>query len=343
MLLMKKWLSAVLVFTLLVGTISALTPQKVEAASSKLIALTFDDGCSSYTEELLDGLARYGAKATFFVVGNYGAAAHKDLLERMVREGHQIANHTANHVVPFSGLSITGMRNELDPVNDLLYDVMGGEYQTWVRIPGGDDSSAVRQTVESPIAYWSIDCQDWQVDDANYVYNALMSQAFDGCLALEKINIPKTTFRIGAHAFRNCQQLESIVLTPDIHRIEEGAFMDCKMLLELELPQSLLILSKNAFAHCISLRKITFNPSLKEIGESAFAQCRSLKELTFSDSLQVIGDYAFMECKNLKKLSFPATIKKIGAGAFQDCESLRQPLFPPEIELGKNAFKGTRK
>ena len=180
--LLKKSLSVVLVFTLLLGTVSLLAPQRVEAAGSKLIALTFDDGCSAYTEELLDGLARYGAKATFFVVGNYGAAAHKDLLERMVREGHQIANHTANHVVPFSGLSITGMRNELDPVNDLLYDVMGGEYQTWVRIPGGDDSSAVRQTVGSPIAYWSIDCQDWQVDDANYVYNALMSQAFDGCL-----------------------------------------------------------------------------------------------------------------------------------------------------------------
>ena len=36
------------------------------------------------------------------------------------------------------------------------------------------------------------------------------------------------------------------------------------------------------------------------------------------------------------------SIQRIGNGAFQDCESLKQPLFPPTVEIGKNAFKGTR-
>ncbi|MEE0860845.1 MAG: leucine-rich repeat protein, partial [Paludibacteraceae bacterium] len=62
-----------------------------------------------------------------------------------------------------------------------------------------------------------------------------------------------------------------------------------------------------------------------------------------NDSIQVIGDEAFAECKNLRKVSFPITIKRIGVSAFQNCESLKQPLFPPEIQIGKNAFKGTRK
>lgn len=171
---------------------------------------------------------------------------------------------------------------------------------------------------------------------------AVGDEAFDGCLALEKINIPKSTFRIGARAFRNCQQLRGIDLVDHIHMLEEGAFTECKMLEEITLPQSLKLLHKNAFAQCINLRRVTFNKDLKEIGEGAFSQCRSIRELTFGDSLQVIGNEAFMACKNLRKISFPITVKRIGDRAFQDCESLKQPLFPENIEIGKNAFKGTR-
>jgi peptidoglycan/xylan/chitin deacetylase (PgdA/CDA1 family) len=63
---------------------------------TKTLALTFDDGPSSFTPELLDILAEHNIKATFFVVGtrarNNGAT-----LARMAREGHVIANHSYNH------------------------------------------------------------------------------------------------------------------------------------------------------------------------------------------------------------------------------------------------------
>ncbi|MCY3568645.1 MAG: polysaccharide deacetylase family protein [Chloroflexi bacterium] len=59
--------------------------------------LTFDDGPHpSYTPQILDVLARYQAKATFFVVGS-SAAAYPELIERIVREGHTLANHTWDH------------------------------------------------------------------------------------------------------------------------------------------------------------------------------------------------------------------------------------------------------
>ncbi|KAK7214095.1 hypothetical protein V2G26_021273 [Clonostachys chloroleuca] len=69
------------------------------------IALTFDDGPWNYTEDLLDLLAEYDAKATFFVVGrNAGKGAINDpstpwpaLIRRMVDDGHQIASHTWAH------------------------------------------------------------------------------------------------------------------------------------------------------------------------------------------------------------------------------------------------------
>src|SRR6185436_712232 len=54
------------------------------------LALTFDDGPSAYTGPMLDELARYNIKATFFVLGSR-ASHHPELLERMAREGHVIA------------------------------------------------------------------------------------------------------------------------------------------------------------------------------------------------------------------------------------------------------------
>ena len=61
------------------------------------VALTFDDGPDpDSTPRFLELLADHGAKATFFMVGDR-AAAHRDLVERVVSEGHCIANHTWDH------------------------------------------------------------------------------------------------------------------------------------------------------------------------------------------------------------------------------------------------------
>lgn len=60
-------------------------------------ALTFDDGPHAHTPEILDILAAWGARATFFVVGRNITADTYPLLQRMVREGHALANHTYSH------------------------------------------------------------------------------------------------------------------------------------------------------------------------------------------------------------------------------------------------------
>jgi len=61
------------------------------------LALTFDDGPDpAFTPAVLDVLARFGATATFFVVGR-NALAHPHLVARAVAEGHVIANHTHDH------------------------------------------------------------------------------------------------------------------------------------------------------------------------------------------------------------------------------------------------------
>jgi peptidoglycan-N-acetylglucosamine deacetylase len=63
---------------------------------TRTLALTFDDGPSAHTHELLDMLARNNIRATFFVVGSR-VRYHPDVMERMASEGHVIANHSYTH------------------------------------------------------------------------------------------------------------------------------------------------------------------------------------------------------------------------------------------------------
>ena len=66
-------------------------------ADKRLLALTFDDGPDPrYTPQILDILARRGAKATFFVIGK-NAIAYPELVKRMFDEGHDVGNHTYSH------------------------------------------------------------------------------------------------------------------------------------------------------------------------------------------------------------------------------------------------------
>jgi len=69
------------------------------------VALTYDDGPYIFTADLLDILAEYNAKATFFITGNNMGKGEIDnettgypqIIKRMHKEGHQIASHTWTH------------------------------------------------------------------------------------------------------------------------------------------------------------------------------------------------------------------------------------------------------
>ena len=63
------------------------------ATADSVVAFTFDDGPQpGNTDAVLDALAAHGARATFFLIGER-AVAHPDLVQRMVDDGHELANH----------------------------------------------------------------------------------------------------------------------------------------------------------------------------------------------------------------------------------------------------------
>ena len=64
--------------------------------NERAIYLTFDDGPSIYTNDILDILDRYQVKATFFVVGREGTDA-EEALQRIVEDGHTLGMHSYSH------------------------------------------------------------------------------------------------------------------------------------------------------------------------------------------------------------------------------------------------------
>jgi peptidoglycan/xylan/chitin deacetylase (PgdA/CDA1 family) len=88
-----------------------------------LVALSFDDGPSSWTEQILDLLAAAGARATFFVCG-VAIEGREDTLRRCVAEGHEVANHTHTHP-PLRELDRAAIIAELDAASAAIESVVG--------------------------------------------------------------------------------------------------------------------------------------------------------------------------------------------------------------------------
>lgn len=69
-----------------------------KSRKDKILYLTFDDGpIPEITPWILDTLAKYNAKATFFCVGE-NIKKYPEIFERIINEGHQVGNHTYNHL-----------------------------------------------------------------------------------------------------------------------------------------------------------------------------------------------------------------------------------------------------
>lgn len=148
---------------------------------TKLIAMTFDDGPSKYTVDLLNGLKDRDAKATFFIAGNR-AGSNMSTIERMVAEGHQIGNHSYSHA-DLTTLSAQGMQNELNSCRNYLVKA-GGEQTYMVRPPYGSYNQSVRNNANAPLILWSVDTLDWKHRNADTVYNNIINNAKDGSIVL---------------------------------------------------------------------------------------------------------------------------------------------------------------
>jgi peptidoglycan/xylan/chitin deacetylase (PgdA/CDA1 family) len=146
-----------------------------------LVALTFDDGPSDYTMDLLEGLKKNNAKATFFVLG-YKVAKNADVVKTAYDNGNLIANHTYKHTSMFEQ-SIDEFQSALDKTDDEIEKVIG-ERTSFYRPPHGYYTGRTMSKIDKIAVLWTYDSTDWKYQDADYVYKYVMNHAEDGAIIL---------------------------------------------------------------------------------------------------------------------------------------------------------------
>ena len=142
-------------------------PQPPVVTGNRVVYLTFDDGPSPRTSEILDILKKYNVKATFFVTNQN--SQYDYLIKRAYDEGHTIGLHTSSHNYHEIYASEDAYFADLQAIQDKVYNITGYR-STIIRFPGGSSNTVSRfnpgimtrltQLVEERGFYY----HDWNVD-----------------------------------------------------------------------------------------------------------------------------------------------------------------------------------
>jgi peptidoglycan/xylan/chitin deacetylase (PgdA/CDA1 family) len=110
-------------------------PEGAEVPRRPTVYLTFDDGPSKLTPEVLDILQEEKVPATFFVLGKY-AEEYPDTIRRMLGEGHAVGNHTYDHVYKELYMDYQTFWDQVQRTDRILYGITG-RHPALLRAPGG--------------------------------------------------------------------------------------------------------------------------------------------------------------------------------------------------------------
>lgn len=190
----RKLLSAVL--ALMTFTACSTTPERPQSDTQpsstgeiwptpdKLIALTFDDGPSlDVMPEILDTLAEYDAKATFFIVGRNINAYTTPILKRAFDEDHELGNHSQNHLA-MAQLTEQEILDEVSLCQDAITQITGTAPH-WFRAPYGSIDDRMYQLIPMPFAGYGASAGDGSPGSNAYdrAYQ-ITSNAYDGAICL---------------------------------------------------------------------------------------------------------------------------------------------------------------
>ena len=146
-----------------------------------MIALTFDDGPSDFTDRLLDCLEANNVKATFFLAGQE-VEYFQEPVKRMEELGCEIGNHSYDHP-DLTTLSADDAASQLSRTDQLIQDLTG-HIATVVRPPYGSYNDTVAETAARPLILWSVDTLDWETQNADSTVQNVMDNASDGQIIL---------------------------------------------------------------------------------------------------------------------------------------------------------------
>jgi Predicted xylanase/chitin deacetylase len=161
-------------------------PKNANADSDKVIYLTFDDGpTKNNTYRVLDTLAKYDIKATFFFVGNM-TQYYSEQVKSAFDAGHAIGCHSTTHKMREIYRSAEAFINDIRQWEDIMYDIIGELDYKIYRFPGGSpEARGNRSTYEKILE---------ELHNANYY-------AFDWTLSNNDVWSRSRSGNMGASAY----------------------------------------------------------------------------------------------------------------------------------------------
>lgn len=162
--------------------------------SGKKVYLTFDDGPSKNTDKILDILAEYNIKATFFVTGHTDEAS-LNRYKRIVEEGHTLGMHSYSHDYKKIYNSVEDFDKDFTKLWKLLYDTTG-YIPTLYRFPGGslnkvsknDMKDFIRYLNEKGITYYDWNVVNGDAEGKDYTEEEMIDKVLSG-IEKKKISI----------------------------------------------------------------------------------------------------------------------------------------------------------
>ena len=157
------------------------------------IALTIDDGPHSGTgDRILDILKREHVRATFFVVG-VRMKQRPDLVRRMFAEGHEVGNHTLDHL-RLDALTPEQARHEIND-NDINLCRLAGRHFRLLRPPGVRYNGTVLRVardLDYQIVSWGVAAKDFLEVPPDYIVDRVLKGTFNGSVILLHDDYPET-------------------------------------------------------------------------------------------------------------------------------------------------------
>jgi peptidoglycan/xylan/chitin deacetylase (PgdA/CDA1 family) len=149
------------------------------------VALTFDDGPTPKTPQLLEILEEHGARATMFNTGS-AALEHPELVEAQLEAGHAVENHTQSHP-DLTTISPEQVAAEITEANEALR--AAGADPEWFRPPYGETDERVKAAVAAAglrEVIWTTDAFDWQESTVDEVVERALAVEAGGVILMHE-------------------------------------------------------------------------------------------------------------------------------------------------------------
>jgi len=165
-------------------TVKAAVPKEpIDYSTAKLIALTFDDGPNlTTTPKVLDKLEKYGVVASFFLIGSKISDATKPVMERQLKDGCEINNHSWSHSY-MTGMTADKIKKEIEDTNKKINDMVGITPK-FFRPPYIAVNATMYSAIDLPFIN-GINGTDWDASvSAKKRADSILNQAKDGNIIL---------------------------------------------------------------------------------------------------------------------------------------------------------------